>query len=135
VAVGGHHLGGIVSSQSGRWVLGRAAERGHPEIRTVLGEQDGPPEKGLKARLSDLFRTSVGVTEAYLVRLVYQGREAVEVALALKSFRLDEPSVVEAIQRVFGEMFRNGQHLDVVFLGPEDEGVVRAAARPFYNRS
>ena len=42
----------------------------------IIGEQDGPPERTLKAHLIELFEREGGVRRAYLARIGYEGADA-----------------------------------------------------------
>jgi hypothetical protein len=99
-----------------------------------VGEQDGLPERVLKARLVGLFGRRTDVRTAYLARVVYGKRSPVTVALCLRAQPGLEQPLVAAIGGVFSEMFSRREHLDIVFLDEADELELMARCRPFFSQ-
>jgi hypothetical protein len=113
-----------------------------PELTHVpqvifLGEQDGPPERELKARLTQLLDQERGVLRAYLSRVSY-GDSANTVALCVRTdpgiaSQLIASKIVEKIGKVFGDMFGEHQHLDIIFLSDTEEGNLTKSCSAFFN--
>lgn len=107
-----------------------------PEEFTVgsirfLGEQDGVPERELKARLCNAFAQMNIRCRAYLVRADYGAPDTFNVALCVRTELTESTAVKVTVNRAFSEMFRTEEHLDLVFLSDDQEREVQAVARPF----
>lgn len=99
-----------------------------------LGEQDGPPERILKSKLSGLFAGYKNLVQAYLARVRYREAKSESVCLCLSvSSDADKP-LVEAIHSLFAQQFDRTVHLDILFLNPKQEQQVAALCKPFYRR-
>jgi CRISPR/Cas system-associated endoribonuclease Cas2 len=108
----------------------------HVQQVVFLGEQDGPPERELKARLTQLFDQRRDVLRAYLSRVSY-GDSANTVALCVRA----DPEVtnqvvanqlVEMIGKVFGDMFGEHEHLDIIFLSDTQESNLTKSCSAFF---
>jgi len=98
---------------------------------TFFCEQRDPPERELKDRLTEYFRTMRSVTNAYLVRASLNS--TVSVVLALKGAgRADEKSTVVEISKIFASLFAQGQQLSIMFLSPTQELEINKACEPFF---
>jgi len=111
----------------------RPTEIHHEPRVDFLGEQDGGPERELKAALTDEFVASASVELAYLARVSYGDPNAYEVALCLHA--PEDPVLVERIGRVFAAQFGRAQHLDIMFLTSLDEARLLQVCAPFYRRN
>jgi hypothetical protein len=101
---------------------------------TFVGEQDGPPERMLKGKLSELFAEYKNLLKAYLARVHYRETKGESVCLCLLvSSGADEP-LVEAIGSLFARHFNRAVHLDILFLNPKQEEQVAAVCEPFYRQ-
>jgi hypothetical protein len=99
-----------------------------------VGEQDGPPERMLKGKLSELFAGYKNLLKAYLARVHYGGTKGESVCLCLSvSTDADKP-LVEAIGSLFAQHFNRAAHLDILFLNPKQEEQVAAVCKPFYRQ-
>lgn len=90
------------------------------EIR-FLGEQDGPPERQLKAVLHDLFRNRRNVERAYLAIVSYPHTTTPAVALCLRTKFGADPGLVREIGEVFEPIFASRVPLDIMFLNGGQE--------------
>jgi ethanolamine ammonia-lyase small subunit len=99
---------------------------------SFLGEQDGEPERRLKAALRERLRESKTVTKAYLARVRYGTASATDVALALLAPGANGDTVVNAVQAEFRAQFNATQHLDIFFLTPELDTQVSRVCQPFF---
>jgi hypothetical protein len=97
-----------------------------------LGEQDGIPEKNLKSQLVEIFGGLDYVIRAYLVRVVYNDSNEVNVALCIRTEKDASHSLSNAINQVFYRMFRTNEHLDVLYLTEERETTLSKVCTPFY---
>jgi SseB protein C-terminal domain len=104
-----------------------------PVIR-FLGEQDGSPERDLKARFISLFREKPTVLRAYLARTDYGDATGANVALCLKSSVGEDVALASGVSAIFAEMFGIHEHLDVLFVRDDQEEKLRAVCTAFYER-
>jgi len=107
-------------------------ELGSVKKLRFLGDQDGPPERELKSRLSELFRQANVVSRAFLARVLY-GPNEIAVALCIR-LRTDgaEENLAKEIAQIFSEMFGQHEHLDIVFLRSSQEADLLRVCRPFH---
>lgn len=101
---------------------------------TFLGEQDGQPERELKANLVELFRPDPNVRSAFLVGLRYKGSQYTNVALCIETSR-EDAELVEAVGLIFHNMFGAHESLDILFLRREQLSQIARVAKPFYTSS
>jgi len=106
-------------------------ELGVSQLR-FLGEQDGPPERELKGRLSEFFRRDQLVSVAYLALVAYEDK-SIAVALCLRSQGGPDRRVAEDIGRIFASMFGGHEHLDIVFLSKAQEGELMRVCQAFFH--
>lgn len=99
---------------------------------TFSCEQDGPPERQLKAELTELFARHETIERAYLVRGLSKGSGAVGVYLCIKSKNLRNHTIVRQTADVFGRIFSAEQSLDILFLTNEEEHRVRKVCSAFF---
>lgn len=112
-----------------------AAWRSRNEQRIeFLGEQDGPAERELKARLVEILRAVPAVDRAYLARVGYQPHTPPAVALCLSASRPD-PSIVRSIREPFASLFARNAFMDVFFVDDAQETDLARVCSPFYGRS
>ena len=114
----------------------RRNRRRPPEERDVpaiifIGEQVGPPENVLKARLAEFFRRDQSVTKAYLAKVSF-GDTSVGVALCLRTLFGPDKGMVEKIGTVFASVFNTHEHLDIVFLSDDQEASLVRVCQPFF---
>jgi hypothetical protein len=108
----------------------RAPEkRSEPTLR-FLCEQDGAPERELKAELHEVLRSHSAVIRAYLARVDYGNPSAYEVALCISSPK--DETLVKQVSQVFARRFGQGAHLDIIFLTSNTEAEVKKVCRAFY---
>ena len=101
-----------------------------PRVR-FLWEQDGPNERALKTRLSDLFKSHPHVSRAYLAHVEYDdGSSTHEVALCLAA--PDDQHLVRQIGAIFRELTGKGVRLDILFLTQTQEEEVQNVCKPFH---
>jgi len=108
-----------------------------PETRTeprieFLGEQDGPPERELKASIIEELTGVPAVARAYLARVGYQPQGKAGVALCLAGVKRDDAALVKRIGERFGAIFGQAAALDILFLTPEQEADVARVCAAFY---
>jgi hypothetical protein len=111
----------------------RATAMSGDELRAsqirFLGEQDGPPERELKAKLAELLRCEEVIRRAYLACVAYHDYVTDNVALCLKGDQLDS-HVVTKVGQVVGRLFGTHEHLGIVFLdGSQEAQLARFASR------
>jgi hypothetical protein len=99
------------------------------DIRFV-GEQDGPPERDLKKRISSLLERAPAVERAYLARVEYTKPPGKAVVLCIRSD--EDLSLVKAIQGAFASMFGRDVSLDILFVDAAQEAEVARVCRPFF---
>jgi hypothetical protein len=98
-----------------------------------LGEQDGEPERLLKARLIDLLKQHNHIQRAYLARVA--AAEQANVALCLRSLTRADRNLVQEIGSIFAAIFVVHEHLDILFLNETQESALAAVCAPFYSRA
>lgn len=97
-----------------------------------IGEQDGPPERELKAELVPRLGEA---SACYLAKVRYSSGEQ-SVALCLASTpEATQADLAKEIGEVFHRMFGASSHLDILFLRPDQERQVEQVCKPFYNRT
>jgi len=97
-----------------------------------LSEQDGTPERELKARLGRVFEANPGLWRAYLARIEYGDGGPQNVALCLIAASGLEKEIVEQVASVFRSLFKTEEDLDILFLRPEQEAELSLVCLPFY---
>ncbi len=103
-------------------------------VQTVyfLGEQDGPPEQELKSKLVILFGQLRLVNIAFLAVVRYGDAESPNVALCVRGQPGQNRMFAESVGRVFALLFGSHEHLDVIWLTPEQETSLAKVCRPFF---
>jgi hypothetical protein len=96
-----------------------------------LGEQDGAPERLLKARLSEFFQRDKSVHRAYLTRTRIEGQASV--ALCVKTQFGADRGLAEKIGAIFGMIFNADEHLDIVFLSEQQESQLKRVCSTFFD--
>ena len=94
-----------------------------------VGEQDGPPERILKRRLSELL-AHLSETRAYLARVRLSPESPIEVAFCLYGSSSSKQLVSE-IGAVFASVFGSHEHLNIVFLNEQQDSEISSVCRPF----
>jgi SseB protein C-terminal domain len=113
----------------------RPTEKLNVPVLTFIGEQDGPAERMLKGKLSELFTERKNVRTAYLTKAHYGDPQAISVCLCLGvTSGADEP-LVEAVHSLFAKHFNRAVHLDIMFLRAKQEEEVALVCKPFYQLS
>lgn len=110
----------------------------HPQKLEVqrlqfLGEQDGPPERELKGKLSEFFRRDQSVKTAYLAKVSYREQTSTNVALCLRTLYGSDPGMAEKIGRIFSSMFGEQEHMDIVFLNEAQDTELAKICNPFFH--
>jgi type III secretion system (T3SS) SseB-like protein len=108
----------------------------HPQEMQVsevqfLGEQDGPPERLLKNRLTEFFRRDKSVHRAYLARTSLEGQASV--ALCVKTEFSADRGLAEKIGAIFGMIFNAREHLDIIFLSDQQESELKRVCSMFFD--
>lgn len=104
-----------------------------PQI-VFLAEQDGGPERELKAKLVSLFVSSKKVRKAYLAFVEYPAEKMRAVALCMVMNGDLDSSYAQTIQQVFAGVFNGGMSLDIFAVTPWQELELLRVCRPFYDR-
>lgn len=109
----------------------------HPQELNVLrphflSEQDGGPERELKARLVEFFHRDQSVVQAYLARVAYGDRSSASVALCVRSKFGPDLGLAEKIGRIFASIFGAHEHLDIIFIDDNQESELEKVCPPFF---
>lgn len=101
--------------------------------RTVrfIGEQDGPPERTMKDRLSYALKQLEEPLRAYLCQVQYEGENQANVALCVATESALRNEIEETAIGVFQKIFNERTHLDSLFLTAAQEKEIEAVCRPF----
>jgi hypothetical protein len=97
-----------------------------------IGEQDGQPERDLKALFVELFLGFPTVERAYLARTDYGDATGVHVALCVKSSVGEVKSLNPKVADIFSARFGSHEHLDTLFIRDDQEQELRQVCAPFY---
>ena len=116
-------------------------KRAEPEPRTLdLGPiqefhaaPSGDGEQRLIAALRRLLPEHENVERAYLARVRYGEGQPLDMALCLVGTESD--ALYTALRKLFHAMFEQGQHLDIVFVSPDEEARLRSLSSSIYERS
>ena len=117
-----------------RFLSKRRTEKLDVPAVTFLGEQHGPPEGILKAKLSELFSPRENVQRAYLARVHYEDPTTVSVSLCMSVNEAPDEPLVEQVHSLFAQHFNRAVHLDILFLNPKQEKQLALVCKPFYQR-
>jgi type III secretion system (T3SS) SseB-like protein len=96
-----------------------------------LCEQDGEPERRLKAQVASLLERHAEIERAYLVQMINGGETSVSLCLR-SSLQVDDPIIVREIAKIFAGNFSSREHLDILFLNEEQEAELVTACASFY---
>jgi len=99
-----------------------------------LGEQDGPVERDLKVKLTELFLLEISISRVSLARVHYHDSPVDSVALCLRSDSPPERTLVDKIGKVFASLFNGREHLDILFLNEQQQVSVDKCCKPFFQR-
>jgi hypothetical protein len=109
-----------------------APQRLTPPTTKFIGEQDGDSERDLKACFSELFRQEVRVQSAYLTRAEHGDGTGIHVILAIRRRGGEDLSLISKLGKIFGDMFGSHEHLDMMFVGEDEERELQKVCLPFY---
>jgi len=93
----------------------------------------GEGEERLVTALGLLLREHKNVERAYLARVRYGAGQPLDMALCLVGEETD--ALYGVLRKLFHAMFEQGQHLDIVFVSPDEEARLRELAPPVYERT
>jgi hypothetical protein len=97
-----------------------------------LGEQDGPPERELKEQLATFLDRGQWARVAYLARVTYEKMAPANVALCVRGQTGQDRVFAEQVGRIFGPIFGSHEHLDIIWLSPEQEAALMQVCKPFF---
>jgi hypothetical protein len=100
---------------------------------TFVGEQDGDVERQLKAEFVAGFAAFPTVRRAYLALVRYDQSPDVNVALCVFGSSVDV-RLVNACAARFRAMFGPSEHLDTLFLNPQQDCELARVCKPFFSR-
>jgi hypothetical protein len=107
----------------------------NPADATFIAQQDGEVEKEFTSKVNVFFEESKANLAAYLCRVHYGDPKQVSVAVCLASPVGEQMELVEGISKIFREMFGQHEHVDIMFIGEEQQRLISDVCRPFYNPS
>jgi len=118
-----------------RWFKGKRQHA--PQQLTLpatkfIGEQDGDSERDLKACFSELLRQEAMVQSAYLARGEHGDGTGVHVTLAIRRRGGGDPTLISKLGKLFADMFGSHEHLDMMFVGEQEERELQSVCTPFY---
>ena len=102
-----------------------------PAIEFV-GEQVGDVEQNIKSQWLPIFARDTSVREAYLSVATYDHGTTFQPVLCVKRSGGANAALVDALAEPFRRDFSDGQALDIVFLQPEQERLVKLVCEAFY---
>jgi len=110
----------------------RGPQRYSSKVIRFVREQDGEAAADFAVCVAPILARDSRVKRAYLARVTYEGGGEELVALCLVASAPDE-SLVREVCAVFTPMFSKDEHLDVLFVRPEQEAELAAVCTPFFN--
>ncbi len=105
----------------------------YPSNIRFLREQDGEPERLLKARLVESFKHRDEVQRAYLAQISSDNQSGV--ALCLRTRHGPDLNILREVGAIFARLFGRQEHLDILFLKETQESVLKKVCSPFYSVS
>ena len=105
-----------------------------PKELHFVGEQDGLPERNLKAEWSPILMECQSVARAYLAIAQYDQDDDYHIILGLRSAAGDNLKLVSSLGQPFQKTFNTRQMLDIVFLTESQEEALARVCRPFFSR-
>jgi hypothetical protein len=118
-----------------RWLGGRRRPLVTPIIVQVIHficEQDGSPERDLKAQWRPLLIASPEVRVAYLVRVTYGDDKTEHVLLALRSTGPLDADLAFSLRAPFADEFNRETSLDIAHVSADQESRIVQVCSPFY---
>ena len=109
----------------------RKPESRREAVIKFVGEQDGPPERGLKTAIRQILAEHGGVSAAYLARVSYGDDSTINVILGLRA--KEDPNLVRMVAECFHKMFAKGTHLDILFLSDSQWEQLTRVCAPFFS--
>ena len=101
------------------------------ELRFV-GEQDGVPERQLKAQWQPMLEAHREIARAYLAHISYEHSPEHNVVLCIRSANGADRALVEQLAAPFRTAFGSDAHLDFAFVSEEQEADLIKVCAPFY---
>src|SRR5262245_45243602 len=95
------------------------------------GEQVGPFEEMLKARLRPVLARSV-TERAYLALADVHDGLGVRPTLCLRHLTSEDSALLAELGEEFRQLASSAMSLDIVYVGPDQESVLSRVCRPFY---
>lgn len=95
-------------------------------------EQDGTPERELKSKLVAFFNRAAWVRVAYLARVTYEDGGPMHVALCVRGQPGQNRVFGQRVGEIFASVFGSHEHIDVIWITPDQETVLVKVCRPFY---
>ena len=104
------------------------------EEKIFISEQDGDIERKFKDYIASMLLELKKEVRAYLVQIRYGDEYAVHVAICYKfsDDKVDERLVLNKTENIFRNMFGINEHLDILFLGHNQEQDLRKVCCPFF---
>jgi hypothetical protein len=99
-----------------------------------IAEQDGKTERYFKRQVSAILMQLEEPVRAYLCRIAYPWEgitDAFHVALCLASITDVKWEMQEGVASVFRRMFGTHEHLDIMFIGRDQEARLLKVCSPF----
>jgi hypothetical protein len=95
-------------------------------------EQDGPPEREFKKGLVAFLERAPFVNRAYLARVTYGTSSELHVALCVKGQPGQNRLFAERAGSIFASIFGSHEHVDIIWLMPDQEVALAKVCRPFF---
>jgi len=89
-------------------------------------------EDDLKAKFRQAFAEMPAIRSAYLARLSYGEPAVYSVGLCIRSSVGMDHSLRQRLGQIFTDTFSRDQHLDILFIGDDQEQELKKVCRPFY---
>jgi SseB protein C-terminal domain len=110
----------------------KAAKRPAVPVLRFVGEQDGPRERMLKGKLSELFARRKNISMAYLAMGHRGDPKNISMCLCLGTASGTHERLSEDAHYLFAQYFNRTVNFNVVFLKSEQEVQLALVCKPFY---
>jgi hypothetical protein len=118
-----------------RWIRSKLPPQPiNPGPVVFVGEQMGSTEDEIKDIWKSILARHPDVRGAYLARVRYGADFTEHISLCVACTSNDHKSLFSELLVSFQNLFRGDQHVDIRFLGKNEEDTVNRVCRPFFER-
>lgn len=104
-------------------------------VLRFVGEQDGPRERMLKGKLSELFARRKNILIAYLAMGHRGDPKTISMCLCLGATNDEHGRLGEDVHYLFAQYFNCTVHFNIVFLKSDQEDQLALVCKPLYQNN